>query len=48
MARLIKAIETEDLFQNQKSVRQSMQERNQLMNEAIKKLRATIDEHKTK
>jgi hypothetical protein len=46
MARLIKGMEADSLFKNRKSVEKAMEERNELTNELIDKLKALINSHK--
>jgi hypothetical protein len=46
MARLIKGMEADSLFKNRKSVEKAMEERNELTNELIEKLKALINEHR--
>lgn len=46
MARLIKAIDTEDLFKNKQPVLNAIEQHNQLLNQTIAKLNTLIDEHR--
>lgn len=46
MARLVKAIEHGDIFQNHKRVEEVTHKRNDLINELIRKIKKLINEHK--